>query len=264
MEHLVLVEKNEGWVEITLNRPERLNSFTEDMHVQLRQAFDDAAADKDVRAVLLTGAGRGFCAGQDLEGRDPRTMTEPPDLSKTLTSLYNPLIRQIRNLRKPVVCAVNGVAAGAGANLALACDIVVASESAKFIQSFSKVGLIPDAGGTWSLTHLLGPVRAKALAMTAEPVTATDAVSWGMIWKAYPPETYLKEARALTSDLASGATFGLAQAKAAIHAAGDNTLDAQLDLEAKLQGQCGRTADYREGVTAFLEKRAPVFTGEEP
>lgn len=247
-----------GVHEITLNRPDRLNAFNDEMHLALRAAFEGA---KNARAVLLTGAGRGFCAGQDLGDRDPSKMDAPPDLGATLETFYNPLIRQIRALDCPVVCAVNGVAAGAGANLALACDIVLAGQSAKFIQSFAKVGLVPDAGGSWSLTRLLGEARAKALALTAEPLSADQAAAWGLIWKALPDEALMEEARKLAARLAQGPTGGLAATKQAIQAASTNTMDAQLDLEAALQRQCGASADYAEGVSAFLEKRAPNFTG---
>ncbi|MCP5085375.1 MAG: 2-(1,2-epoxy-1,2-dihydrophenyl)acetyl-CoA isomerase [Rhodobacteraceae bacterium] len=262
MSDSIRVTKNVGWVEVTLNRPDRLNSFNDEMHAALRLAMQAAADDSAVRAVLLTGEGRGFCAGQDLDGRDPRKMDGPPDLGYTLTTLYNPLIRLIRGMEKPVICAVNGVAAGAGANLAFACDIVLASEEATFIQSFANVGLIPDAGGSWSLTHLLGPARAKAWAMTAEPLPAAKAESWGLIWKALPANLLMAEARAMAEKFSAAATFGLAQTKQAIHAAGGNTFDEQLDLEAELQRQCGHSPDYTEGVTAFLEKRKPNFTGQ--
>lgn len=257
----LLVTAHETWVEITLNRPDRLNSFNDDMHRALYAALTESR-DTGMRAVLLTGAGRGFCAGQDLGDRDPSKMTETPDLSKTLTTFYNPLVRLIKAMECPVICAVNGVAAGAGANLALACDIVIASEKAKFIQSFAKVGLVPDSGGTWTLRHLIGEARAKALALTAEPVTATQAADWGMIWKALPEDEYLDHARALAAQFGSAPTIGLTMTKAAIQAAATNTLDEQLDLEAASQKICGQTPDYAEGVSAFLQKRAPNFTGK--
>lgn len=261
MSGTILSVKHGTWVEVTLNRPDKLNSFNDEMHVALRAAIEAAIAG-GARAILLTGAGRGFCAGQDLGDRDPSKMNGPPDLSRTLTTFYNPLVRLIREAELPVICAVNGVAAGAGANIALACDIVLAAESAKFIQSFARVGLIPDAGGSWSLTHLVGPARAKALAMTATPVTAQQAVEWGMIWQALPDKDLMAAARALAAQLADGPTKGLASIKAAMHAAATNTLSEQLELEAQLQKACGESADYAEGVAAFLGKRSPVFQGK--
>lgn len=260
MSETIIVQKHEHWTEIALNRPDRLNSFNDEMHLALRAAIEEARDDGS-RAILLTGAGRGFCAGQDLGDRDPAKMDGPPDLGATLETYYNPLVRLIRALEFPVICAVNGVAAGAGANVALACDLVIAAESAKFIQSFAKVGLIPDAGGSWALTNLLGEARAKALALTATPLPAAQAVEWGMIWKTAPDESLMDEARALAETVASGPTVGLGKTKQLIHAAGGNTLDAQLDLEAETQRICGASPDYAEGVSAFLQKRAPVFSG---
>lgn len=215
-----------------------------------------------IRAVLLTGAGRAFSAGQDLGDRDPRKAAEAPDLGHTIETYYNPLLRLIRSLDKPVICAVNGVAAGAGANIALACDIVLAAKSAKFIQAFSKIGLIPDSGGTWTLPRLLGEARAKALVLTAEPLPAQTAADWGLIWKAVDDEQLMAEASALAKRLAAGATFGIGLTKQAIHASAANTLDQQLDLERDLQRKAGRSADYAEGVAAFLDKRAPEFKGK--
>lgn len=260
MKDSILLEDHDGWFEITLNRPDRLNSFNDEMHLKLKSALKEAVG-KGARAILITGSGRGFCAGQDLGDRDPAKMGGAPDLSKTLQDFYNPLVRQIRNMNIPVVCAVNGVAAGAGANLALSCDIVVAAKSAKFIQSFAKVGLVPDAGGTWNLTRLLGEARAKALAMTAEPITAEKAEDWGLIFRTYDDETFMDEARKLVSDLAKGPTLGLGKTKALIQTASSNTLDEQLELEAITQKACGESPDYAEGVSAFLEKRSPSFTG---
>lgn len=260
MSETIKVDASGGFTEITLNRPDRLNSFNDEMHVALRNAIE-FVRDDGARAILLTGAGRGFCAGQDLGDRDPAKMTAPPDLSQTLTRYYNPLVRLIRSLEFPVVCAVNGVAAGAGANIALACDIVLAGQSAKFIQSFAKVGLVPDAGGSWSLTHLVGEARAKALALTATPVGAQQAADWGMIWKAVPDAELMAEARALALQLAQGPTLGLGLTKQAIHAAHANSFDAQLELEAQSQKLCGQSPDYAEGVSAFLQKRAARFTG---
>ena len=261
MSDTVKVALADGLLKLTLNRPDKLNSFNEEMHLALRAAMQRAHDEKGIRAVLLTGAGRGFCAGQDLGDRDPRKDAAPPDLGYTIETFYNPLIRQMRSLDKPILCAVNGVAAGAGANIALACDIVLAARSAKFIQAFSKIGLIPDSGGTWSLAQLLGEARAKALAFTAEPLAAETAAAWGLIWKVVDDAELASEAEALGRKLAAGPTFGLGLIKRAIQASAGNTLDQQLDLERDLQRQAGRSADFAEGVVAFLDKRPAEFAG---
>ncbi|MEX0351198.1 MAG: 2-(1,2-epoxy-1,2-dihydrophenyl)acetyl-CoA isomerase PaaG [Paracoccaceae bacterium] len=260
MTNTILAQDHGRWVEITLNRPDKLNSFTEEMHLALRTALE-RAEQSSARAILLTGAGRGFCAGQDLGDRDPAKMDGAPDLGHTVRTYYAPLVRKIRSLNFPVICAVNGVAAGAGANLALACDIVLAGESARFIQSFAKVGLIPDTGGSWHLPHLLGEARAKGLALTAQPLAAKQAEEWGLIWKAVPDADLMDDARALAADLAEGPTLGLGLTKQAIQAAATNSLTDQLDLEAAAMKTCGESADYAEGVSAFLQKRPPVFQG---
>ncbi|SDP69153.1 2-(1,2-epoxy-1,2-dihydrophenyl)acetyl-CoA isomerase PaaG [Phyllobacterium sp. OV277] len=251
----------DGVLRLTLNRPDKLNAFNDEMHLALRAGFERAHADADVRAVLLTGAGRGFSAGQDLGDRDPRKGAMP-DLGHTIETFYNPLLRLIRSLEKPVICAVNGVAAGAGANIAFACDITLAARSARFIQAFAKIGLVPDSGGTWSLPQLIGEARAKALMLTAEPLGAETAAEWGLIWRAVDDDKLMEEATALSTRLAAGPTRGLGMTKRAIQAAATNTLDEQLDLERDLQREAGRTADYAEGVGAFLEKRKPEFKGK--
>lgn len=255
----VLIDDRGAWRVITLNRPDRLNSFNAAMHRALAAALD-AARDPACRAVLLTGAGRGFCAGQDLADVAV-TDGAAPDLGITIEEFYNPLVRRIRALDKPVVCAVNGIAAGAGANIALSCDIVLAARSAKFIQSFAKIGLVPDSGGTWLLPRLIGDARARALAMLAEPIGAETAAGWGLIWRAVDDDQLRTEAEKLTAHLATQPTQGLALIKQALAAAATNTLDAQLDLERDLQRKAGRTPDYAEGVDAFIAKRAPNFTG---
>lgn len=258
----VLASLDTGVLRLTLNRPDKLNSFNEEMHLALRAQIRRAHEDEAVRAVLLTGAGRGFCAGQDLGDRDPRKGGPVPDLGHTLETFYNPTLRLIRRLEKPVICAVNGVAAGAGANIAFACDIVLAAKSAKFIQAFARIGLIPDAGGSWSLARILGEPRAKALALTAEPLPAEKAADWGLIWKAVEDEALLDEAGAMARNLAAGATLGLGMTKRLIQAAAANTLDQQLDMERDCQRIAGRSADYAEGVSAFLDKRKPEFKGK--
>jgi 2-(1,2-epoxy-1,2-dihydrophenyl)acetyl-CoA isomerase len=248
-------------LEIYLNRPEKLNAFNIEMHENLYDCLEIARDDDNVRAIMISGSGRAFCAGQDLGDRHPDKLTEEPDLEKTLTNFYNPLVTLIRAINKPVICAVNGVAAGAGANLALACDIVIANETARFIQSFSKVGLVPDAGGSWLLPRLVGEARAKALTMTACPVTAKQAEEWGLIWKTYPENEFLKEAKKLGVELASGASVGLGLTKENIQSAANQDFKDHLIQEAKSQGICGRTNDYKEGVRAFSQKRAPNFGG---
>jgi 2-(1,2-epoxy-1,2-dihydrophenyl)acetyl-CoA isomerase len=255
----VLVEDQAGYVVITLNRPDRLNAFTPEQNTTLLEALQAAEADPDCRAVVLTGAGRGFCAGQDLGERSPSD--ETPDLGHTIETYFNPLIRQLRGMQVPVICAVNGVAAGAGANVALACDIVLAARSARFIQAFAKIGLVPDSGGSWTVTRLIGEARAKAIMLTGMPVAAETAEQWGLIWKAVDDDALMDEARTLAESLAKGPTVGLGLTKMLVQAAGTNTLDEQLDLERDTQRDAGTTPDYAEGVSAFLEKRPAKFSG---
>jgi len=252
----LLVARRAGVRVLTLNRPDRLNAFTKPLLAGLMAALGDADSDGDCRAVLLHGAGRGFCAGQDL------TMVEPgADLGDSLDRSFNPLVRRVRAMRLPVVCAVHGVAAGAGANLALACDIVLAGTSARFIQSFVRIGLIPDAGGTWTLPRLAGDARARGMALLGEPVTAAQAEAWGLIWRTLPDDDLLPEAGRLAAHLATQPTAALALIKQALNASAGHSLDQQLDLERDLQRQAGHTPDFREGVAAFLEKRPAAFTG---
>ena len=242
---------------ITLNRPDRLNSFTVRMHEELRDALGKLG---DARVVVLTGAGRGFCAGQDLNDRAVAP-GETVDLGETVTQCWNPLIRALTSLPQPLIAAVNGVAAGAGANIALACDIVVAAKSAKFIQSFSAIGLIPDSGGTWVLPRLVGQARALGLALTGEPLPAQQAAAWGLIWKAVDDATLDAEVDAIADKLASLPPLGLAAIKDMIRASWQYSLDEELERQAGAMRRLGFTEDYREGVAAFLEKRKPSFTG---
>ena len=258
---MILTAMEGGVLRITLNRPEVLNAFNLDMGRQLQQALDAAEADATVRAVLLTGAGRAFCAGQDLASVTLDDPSNLPDLGNVVREQWNPIIRRIRALGKPVVAAVNGVAAGAGANLALACDIVIASSSASFIQSFVKIGIIPDSGGTFFLPRLVGTARAAALMLLGDKVPATTARDWGMIWQVCEPDALMETASALASHLASQPTRGIALTKHAINASVTNDIVAQLDVEEVLQRDAGRTGDFVEGVNAFLQKRRPVFTG---
>jgi len=259
-ENPVLVECRAGYRVLTLNRPERLNTFNEHMHRVLASALAEAEADETCRALLLTGAGRAFSAGQDLNDR----LAKPGEtvvLGGTLEQHYNPLIRKLRGLRFPVVAAVNGIAAGAGCNVALACDIVLAARSAKFVQAFARLGLVPDSGGTWLLPRLVGQARARGLALLAEPLAAEKAEAWGLIWRAVDDNSLMAEAEKLCLHFASAPTIGLGLIKRALDASERNDLSTQLDLERDLQRAAGATPDYQEGVRAFFEKRKPVFTG---
>lgn len=244
---------------ITFNRPKVYNSFNQEMAYAFHQRLDEAEKDESVRCIYITGEGKGFCAGQDLaEVVDP----EGPELEKIVRDHYNPIIKRIRTIEKPIVSAVNGVAAGAGANIAIACDICVATESASFIQAFSKIGLIPDSGGTYTLPRLIGYQRAAALMMLGDKVSAHDAVSMGMIFKAFNDESFSEESIAIAKKLATMPTRGLGLTKRALNASLNTTLSEQLKMEGDLQTEAGNTYDYNEGVAAFLEKRKPTFKGK--
>ena len=253
----ILLDVRDSIARITLNRPDRLNSFTRAMHEELQAALDEA---KDARVLILTGAGRGFCAGQDLNDRAVAP-GETVDLGETVEASWNPLIRRLATIPQPVIARVNGVAAGAGANIALACDIVVAAKDAKFIQSFSALGLIPDSGGSWHLPRLAGQARALGIALTGEPISGETAADWGLIWKAVDAEALDGEVEAIAAKLAALPPLGLAAIKAIIRSTGERTLDQELDLQRDEMRRLGFTEDYREGVAAFLEKRPAKFVG---
>ena len=256
----VLVERRAGYRVITLNRPRQLNAFNEAMHQALKAALAEAEQDGDCRALLLTGAGRAFCAGQDLRER----ITEDDKVSvigHSLDTYYNPLVRKLRTLPFPVVAAVNGIAAGAGANIALACDIVLAAHSATFVQAFVKIGLVPDSGGTWFLPRLVGPARARGLALTGEPLPAEKAEMWGLIWKAIDDLELMAQAHRLCVHFTEVPTVALALIKRILDEAWSNDLDTQLELERASQREASLSPDYAEGVRAFLQKRPPTFTG---
>jgi 2-(1,2-epoxy-1,2-dihydrophenyl)acetyl-CoA isomerase len=258
----VLVAKSGGVTRLTLNRPDKLNAFTVGMHAELRAALEAAGGDAQCRVVVLTGAGRAFCAGQDLDETRPGGDGVVPDGGSRLEQWYNPLVRLITTLEKPVICAVNGIAAGAGANVALACDLVYAARSASFLQAFARIGLVPDASGTWNLPRLVGPARARGLTMLAEPLPAEKAEAWGLIWKVVDDDKLEPEVSSVAGRLAGAATYGLALTKRALAQSSTNTLAQQLDLERDLQHLAGASPDAAEGIRAFLEKRPARFTGK--
>ena len=256
--HHILFSVENAVARLTFNRPTVFNSMHHAMRMEILAALDTCASDAGIRAVYITGTGRAFCAGEDLQ-----EVTDPqgPSLAEIISTGYNPMVLKIRQLEKPVVCAVNGVAAGAGANIALVADITVATASASFTQAFSKIGLIPDSGGTWTLPRLVGPQRAAALMMLSDKITAAEAAAMGMIWKVFPDDTFAVDSLRIAETLAQMPTRGLALTKQALRQSFANDFTAQLALEDQLQTQAGQTSDYREGVAAFLEKRKPVFTG---
>ena len=255
----VLIEIKNSIAIITLNRPDKFNSFNREMALLLQKILDDCAADKNIRCIYLTGSGKAFCAGQDIS---ELVGENPPGFESILAEHYNPIVKRLRNIQKPIVCAVNGVAAGAGANIALACDVVVASESASFIQAFSKIGLIPDSGGTFTLPRLIGFARASALMMLGDKVSAIEAEKMGMIYKVFPVENFAADSLQLATVLSMMPTKGLALIKMALNASAQNNLDEQLNLEDTLQNEAAHTHDYEEGIKAFIEKRPALFKGE--
>ena len=257
----VRLEVADGVATLTLARPDRLNSFTGQMHGEVHDALNTVRASTSVRCLVLTGAGRGFCAGQDLNDRAVDPGAVAVDLGESIEHYYKPLVLTLRTLEMPTIAAVNGVAAGAGANIALACDLVFAARSASFIQSFSKIGLVPDCGGTWWLPRLLGPARAMGLALTAEKLGAEQAEQWGLIWQCVDDDALLPTVTALARQLAAGPTRGYVRTRQAIEASATVTLGASLDLERDFQRELGHGADYREGVAAFMAKRTPQFKG---
>ncbi len=257
----LLFSVDAGIARLTLNRPDRLNSFNDAMHAEIRDALARVRADASVRVLLLTGAGRGFCAGQDLSDRAVAPGATAVDLGDSVERNYKPLVLALRALPLPVVCMVNGVAAGAGANLALACDVVIAAKSASFIEPFCKLGLIPDTGGTYFLPRLIGTARAMGVALLGDRITAEQAAQWGLIWQCVDDAELPTATEKLLAHFARGATRGLARAKQALYASPANTLETQLDLERDLMRELGGSDDYREGVAAFLTKRPPRFTG---
>jgi 2-(1,2-epoxy-1,2-dihydrophenyl)acetyl-CoA isomerase len=260
-EPAILYACADGVARVTLNRPDRLNSFTAAMHAELRDALGKAKADPSARVLLLTGAGRGFCAGQDLSDRAVAPGDAPVDLGASIEHFYRPLVLALQSMPMPVVCAVNGVAAGAGANIALACDLVIATKSASFIQAFCKIGLIPDSGGTYFLPRLVGTARAMGLALLGDKLSAQQAADWGLIWKCVDDAEFASTVEALVTQLAQAPTKGLVATRNALHASAHATLAVQLDLERDMQRELGFSADYREGVAAFLAKRPPNFSG---
>lgn len=262
MDAFILSDIDQGVMTITLNRPDRLNSFNDAMHQQLSDCLKQAERDETIRCLLITGAGRGFCAGQDLNDRNVDPSGPAPDLGMSVERFYNPLVRRLAALSKPVICAVNGVAAGAGATLALGCDIVLAARSAKFVMAFSKLGLVPDCGGSWVIPRVTTRARAMGLMLLGDSLSAEQAAQWGMIWQLVD-DTELKDTSlALARHLASQPTYGLGLIKKALQLAETNSLDDQLDVERDFQRLAGRSDDYREGVSAFLGKRPPQFSGK--
>ncbi len=250
-----------GIARLTLNRPDRLNSFNDAMHAEVRDALGRTRGDGGARVLLLTGAGRGFCAGQDLSDRAVAAGDAPVDLGASIERNYKPLVLGLRSLPMPVICAVNGVAAGAGANIAFACDLVIAARSAIFIEAFSKLGLIPDTGGTYFLPRLVGTARAMGMALLGEKITAEQAAAWGLIWQCVDDAELAPTAERLATHFAQAPTRGLARTKQALYASGGNTLEAQLDIERDYMRELGASDDYREGVAAFMAKRPPKFSG---